>query len=190
MLRRTFLLSGFTVVLLAAGSAIGFGHATVSSAGGFPWTSTTPTPAPALPGNEASPPGGLGNTKRDLEATYGATDGLQGTMLSYRSGSLAASFTLDRATSLLVNFGNPPVTDLGIARGRVQAFMPLDSTLVGTIGAGANRVAEIYHSDRLATKVVAPHASDPSGQFVVIYQSDSSGAITQALLAIGSAPTA
>src|SRR5215472_1217442 len=121
MLRRTFLVSGFTVVLLAAGSAIGLGHATVSFAGGFPWTPTTPTPTPALPGNEASPPGGLGNTKGDLEATYGTTDGLQGTMLSYRRGALAASFTRDRATSLLVNFGSPPVTDLGIARGRVQA---------------------------------------------------------------------
>src|SRR5439155_26188382 len=120
MRRRTFILSGFSFLLLAGGSAAGLVHASVPSNGAFPWTPTSATPTPTISGNEPSPPGGIGNTRSDLEQVYGSASGLRGTMVSFSNGGVAASFTVDRAYSLLVSFGGVPVTDLDVARARIQ----------------------------------------------------------------------
>jgi hypothetical protein len=188
MRRRTFVLSGVGFILLATGSAAGLAHASVASIGPFPWAPPASMAVPTISPNEPSPPGGIGNSLKDLEQTYGSPDGLQGTMISFRKGAIAATFTVQRATSVFVSFGNTPVPELEIARGRIQGLLPPDSTLVGTVGAGPGRVADIYHSNRLASKMPAGPASPRPGQFVVVYQSDSTGAFTQALLTVGGVP--
>lgn len=185
MLRRTFLLSGFSIVLVAAGSAAGLAHPSVDAANVLPWTPISARPTPTVEPDEASLPGGLGNTRADLEHQYGAPKGLKGTMVAYRQGTIAVSYVDERATAILVSFSGEALTDLGAARAKVKDLLPLGSSLVGTLGAGPNRVADIYQSARLGELVRPPHLEEPSGQFVVIYQSDNRGAITQALLAVG-----
>lgn len=188
MLRRTFLLTGFSTLALAAGSAVGLTRTSVTAAGAFPWTPTSSTPTPTINANQVSPPGGLGNTRSDLESTYGNPDGLKGTMVSFQNGSVAASFEASRAIQLLITF-NAPVGDLDQARARIKILVPDDSTPVGTMDVGATRVADIFHSTRLQQRVFMPTPGAPSGQYVVVYEPDSTGAIKAALLSVGNVPS-
>lgn len=172
---------------VAAGSAVGLTRASVTASGPFPWTPTSSTPTPVVSSNQVSFPGGLGNTRTDLEKTYGRAHGLKGTMFSFRNGAIAATFSGSRATQILVTFA-APVADLDQARAQVKSFAPPDGVLLGTMDVGPNRVADIFHSDRMAAQIVALHPSDPSGQYVIIYEADKTGAIKDALLAVGSVP--
>lgn len=175
-------------MVVAAGSAVGLTRASVTATGAFPWTPTSSTPTPVVRSNQVSFPGGLANTRTDLEKTYGRPRGLKGTMFSFRDGAIAATFSGSRATQILVTFATP-VTDLDQARTRVKAFAPPDSVLLGTMDVGPSRVADIFHSDRLASQLVALHPNDPSGQYVIIYEADKTGAIKDALLAVGGVPS-
>lgn len=186
MLRRTFLICGLSLIAVAAGSAAGLTRTSVTAAGPFPWTPTSSTPTPVVSANQVSAPGGLGNTRTDFEETYGTPTGLQGTMVAFRDGAVAATFDGSRATRVLITFAKP-VDDLDRARAQVKPLAPPDATLVGTMQVGANRVADLFHSARLATQVVAP-LHTPSGQYVVVYLSDNSGAIKQVLLSVGRVP--
>lgn len=169
---------------VAAGGAMGITRNPVTAAAPFPWTPTSSPIGATLAASQVSPIGGLGNTQADLEQTYGDPDGLQGTMLSYHHGAIAATYSGARATRIYVQFDSP-IEDLDRARVRTKALAPPDGKLIGTMDVGPNRVADLFHSDRLAQKVAPPHPDDPPGQYVVIYDCDSTGTIKDALLAVG-----
>lgn len=137
--------------------------------------------------DEPSPHGGLGNTRDDVESAYGVPGGLQGTMISYQNGHYAATYLNGRATALLVSFARSPTT-VANARKAARALIPTDSVYVGTLSAGSGRVADVYQSARLGSRVDAPTPDVPSGQFVVIYDTDRSGAVKNVLLSVGGIP--
>lgn len=146
--------------------------------------STSPTPSSS---DEPSPPGGLGNRRGDLEKVYGGPTGLQGTMIAYHAGQYAATYVDNRATAVLVSYATGPVA-LATARKRTRSLMPRDAVFVGTLGDGPSRIADVYQSARLGAKVVSSSPGVPTGQFVVVYESDSSGAVKDVLLTVGQVP--
>lgn len=188
MIRRSFLLSGSAFVVVAAASLAGWGNAGLSAAR-LPWTPTASARLTAAP-DEPSPPGGLGNRRADLERVYGPPTGLRGTMLAYQNGAFAAGYRGDRATSLLLSFRPAHLSPLAAARQRVRSLLPPDSRLIGTMGAGPNRTADVYASHRLARKLGADAPTgEPNGRFVVIYQTDRAGNAESVLLNVGGIPT-
>jgi hypothetical protein len=188
MVRRTFLLTSASFLLIAAGSTLGLTHASESSAGLEATSSLATTTTPAPNPEDPSPPGGLGNRRADLEKLYGQPTGLRGTMIAYQKGAPAVTYRQDRASALLVSFDATSRVSLEQARTRIQGLLPPDRVPIGVLGAGVGRTADMYHSDRLATKLAPPSASDPPGEFVVIYESGTTGAIEAALLAVGGIP--
>lgn len=190
MRRRTVIVAGASVVSSLASSALRFTRATASASGSTPWTGPTAAPTPALSPDQVSPPGGLGNTRRDVEKIFGPPTGLQGTMIAYQNGTRAATFDRDRAAAILISFGGARGATFDQARTAIATVLPLDRTAIGTIGAGPNRVAELYQSARLASKLAPPTAKVQPGQFVVVYESNLSGGIGSALAIVGDIPKA
>jgi hypothetical protein len=185
--RRYLLVIGSIALLLAVG-----GLASSARALDFlnpPTSAITPTPsATPADANEPSPSLGLGNTRESIERTIGKPTGLTGTMLAYAGGKVAVTYQQGRATGVLVNFGKDHAT-LDTARGQVQAMLPSDRILIGTMAAGANRVADVYQSTRLGSTTSLATPSPSPGQFVVVYEDDGTGRIRDALLVIGGIPT-
>src|SRR5205085_6245823 len=97
---------------MTAIAVVATSHASRASAGSFPWAPTAALSKPSIGPDEVSPAGGLGNTRQDLERSYGAPSGLLGTMVGYKGGAYAASYNQNRAVHLLVNFGG--VTNAGL----------------------------------------------------------------------------
>jgi hypothetical protein len=187
MHRRTFLVAGASIVVALTSNVLGFTRVTASSSPILPWSVPAQPPTVALPADDVSPPGGLGNSRDDFEKVNGTPTGLQGTMIAYQNGSRAASFNQDRTSGIFLSFGDGKSATFDEARAVVATMLPTDRTAVGTISAGPNRVAEVYHSDRLAGKVAPPTKSVP-GQFVVVYESDASGKVSSVLAMVGDVP--
>jgi hypothetical protein len=186
MLRRTFLVAGLGLAIVAVGRADSFASTRAEESGEASFFGLPGPEVAVIDGNQASLSGGLGNTRSDIDEAYGQPQGLLGTMLSYRDGAIGVRFTQERATAILVRLSDPPTNDVDLAREKVRALAPPDSVLIGTMGAGPNRIADLYESARLATKVVAPGVSESGGRFVAIYQGYSTGVLTQVLIAVGS----
>ena len=188
-MRRKLLLAG--VLLACVGLASVFIFSGISPALALRVSTEAPTSTPtatAAPG-EPSPPGGLGNTRADVEKVLGRPTGLKGTMIAYGEGTAAVSYTDGRAVGILVPFDIPPASTLAARRKAVQRYLPTDGVFVGTMAAGPGRTADVYRSQRLADKVAPPNSQDPKGQFVVIYEFDQSGTLKDALLSVGGIPT-
>jgi len=150
-----------------------------------------PTAVPTDP-REPSPPGGLGNTRGDLERVYGTPTGLRGTMIAYRNGTYAATYAGGRAQAVLLSFdsiadGGRPT--LEAARQRAQRLIPLDSIFIGTLRAGPDRIADVYRSARLGALLDMPHRSAASGQFAVVYEIDAASTVRMVLLTASALPT-
>jgi hypothetical protein len=113
---------------------------------------------------------------------------MAGTMIAYDGGKLAVAYQQGRATGVLISFARERAT-LEAARGKVQAMLPTDRILVGTMAAGANRVADVYQSSRLGATAPKATPTATPGQFVVVYEDDGTGAIREALVLIGDVPS-
>ncbi len=188
-MRRRLLLP--IIAVLAAGLATGGIHVVRDDPVPPLVGRVVPTAVPADP-REPSPPGGLGNTRGDLERVYGTPTGLRGTMIAYRNGTYAATYAAGRAQAVLLSFdsladGGRPT--LEVARQRAQRLIPLDSVFIGTLRAGPDRIADIYRSARLGTLLEAPHLSAASGQFAVVYETDAASTVRMILLTAGPLPT-
>jgi hypothetical protein len=179
-----FLVFAF-VGLLLVGFATGIARgASVFVAASPPSVQSTPTPSDP---NEPSPDFGLGNTRTTIERILGSPSGLKGTMISYEGGNVAFSYQDGRASGVLIAMsGNDGTLDR--ARQKVQAILPTDRVLVGTMDAGAHRIADVYESARLGALAAPPTPSATRGQFVVIYEDDGKGTIQDALLLVGDVP--
>lgn len=189
MLRRTFVFAAASVVVSLASGTRRFTRATASSSPGLPWSTPIAAPTPSIPADQVSPPGGLGNPRGDFEKMYGRPTGLQGTMIAYQNGARAATFERNRTAAIFLSFGGAKHVTFDQARAAIATLLPADRTAIGTIGAGPNRVAEVYQSARLATKI-APTTKAQPGQFVVVYESDATGAIGSVLALVGDVPKA
>jgi hypothetical protein len=108
-------------------------------------------------------------------------------MLSYLGGKYSFTFQGGRAVGVLVNLANEQA-GLDQARREVQAMLPTDRVLVGTMGSGPNRVEDIYQSARIGAKNPTPSTTVPNNQFVVVYEDDGTGVIRDALLLVGDIP--
>jgi hypothetical protein len=187
MLRRTLIAAGASVVIITGCQAMGLSVPNLSSARLLNLPGSTPT-ATAVASKEPSPSGGLGNSRSDLDAAYGSPNGLRGTMLSYAGGTRAVSYVDNKAEGILLTFSASDPPGLPDARKRVTSLLPLDAAFDGTVGAGPHRVADLYHSTRLASIAMPATPTARPGQFVVVFESDPKGAIRTALVAIGSVP--
>lgn len=190
MLRRVVILGAAVLLMIAIGGAVQFGYVSPTVAlsiapNAAALTSPTSTPVSS---NQPSPPGGLGNSRDDLEKAYGSPTGLQGTMIAYREGKYAATYVDGRATSVLVSYPTAPPS-LEASRAAMRSLLPTDSVFIGTLGAGPSRIADVYQSARLGARVAPPVAGTPRGQFVVVYETDRSGAVKDALLTVGPIPS-
>lgn len=183
MNRRILPLIGLSLALVLV-SVVMLDRATEIAA----WYPTSePTLTPPDPSAQPSPAGGIGNERSDIEAVYGIPSGLRGTMIGYQNGSIGVSYTDGRATALLLPLTATPNPHLAEAHRAVQSLLPSDVVFVGTMSAGLNRTAEIYHSARLGAALATP------GQITVIYEMNDAGVVSQALITLGSAtatPTA
>jgi hypothetical protein len=130
----------------------------------------------------------LGDTRTTIERALGPPTGLSGTMIAYAGGKLAIAYQQNRAAGVLVSFAdNHP--NLTAARSKVQVMLPGDRVLVGTMAAGAHRIADVYQSARLGTDSALATPTATPGQFVVVYEDDGTGAIRDALVVVGDVPT-
>lgn len=185
-MRRSLLFLGVGLFLVAVGSTVKFAQINPSLAlyaEAVPTTSST-----AKVASEPSPPGGLGNTRNNLEKLYGQPTGLQGTMTAYHNGKEAATYTNGRATALLLTFSANRPTSLAAGRKATQPFRPGDSEFIGTLSDGPNRTADVYRSQALGKYVAPPSPKDPRGQYVIIYEFDQTGSVKDVLLTVGSIP--
>jgi hypothetical protein len=146
------------------------------------------TATPSVTGSDSSTRVTLGDPRSAIERALGPPTGLSGTMIAYSGGKLAIAYQQDRAAGVLVSFANDH-SDLAAARGRVQTMLPSDRVLVGTMAAGANRIADVYQSARLSTDSALATPTSTPGQFVVVYEEDGTGAIRDALVVVGDIPT-
>jgi hypothetical protein len=182
--RPIFLVFAFVGLLLV-------GFATGVARGASSFVAASPRPAQPSPTasdpNEPSPDYGLGNTRASIERALGNPTGLKGTMIAYQGGNLAISYQDGRASGVLIAIPRTSCT-LDAARQKVQAVLPADRVLVGTMEAGAHRVADVYDSARLGTFAAPPATTATRGQFVVIYEDDGNGSIQDALLLVGDLP--
>jgi hypothetical protein len=190
MLRRVELLGATVLLMIAIGMAVLFSRVSPTAAfpdslSVIPRPTATSTPAST---DEPSPPGGLGNSRDDLESVYGSPTGLEGTMTAYRDGKYAATYVDERAMAILVNYQDAPLA-LAAARKAVHALLPSDSVFVGTLSAGPSRIADVYQSSRLGEKVAPPTEGVPRGQFAVIYETDRSDLVRGILLRVGRLPS-
>lgn len=186
MLRRATILAVLVLLLAAVATAAQVSHVSPTdalsispSARSRPMATST-----AVASNEPSPPGGLGNTRIDLETVYGDPTGLQGTMIAYHKGRYAATYVNRRATAILVSYGSAP-SSLAMARKAAAALIPSDSVFVGTLNAGPSRIADVYQSKKLGEKVAPPTDGVPRGQFAVVYETDRSAGVKNVLLTVG-----
>ncbi len=190
MLRRATIFAALALLLAAIAGSARVGRVSptdalsISSMAG-PRPSATSTAAGA---DEPSPPGGLGNTRDDLEQIYGVPTGLQGTMIAYHDGRFAATYVNGRATAILVSYGSAP-SKLSTARAGTKALIPSDSVFVGTLSAGPSRIADVYRSKRLGEKVPPPASGVPRGQFAVVYEMDRTAGVEHVLLTVGAVPS-
>ena len=185
-MHRKLLLAG--VLLACVGLASVFIFSGISPALALRAPTETPRPSPTAAPDEPSPPGGLGNTRADVEKVLGSPTGLKGTMIAYGEGSAAVNYADGRAIGILVPFDTPLASTLAARRKAVQRYLPTDSVFIGTMAAGPGRTADVYQSQRLAKKVTPPNSQDPKGQFVVIYEFNQSGTLKDALLSVGGIP--
>lgn len=183
MIRRYLIPVALGLVLVTV-SALWFSGASITSA--FNQSAAASTPAALV--DEPAPAGGIGNTRSNIEQVYGQPTGLTGTMIGYKNGQDAATYTHDRATSLLVSFPGQDQLTLQAAHSRIQSLLPTDVSFVGTLSVGSNRTAEIYNSSRLAKYVPSTDPKVPAGVIAVVYQTDAQGHVTQALLNVGGLP--
>jgi hypothetical protein len=189
MPRRIWIVIAAGVLVVVSLAGFGLSHASLVSAGYLPWTPIAEVSTPVPDPNQPSPDGGLGNTRANIERVDGSPTGLHGTMIAYQSGQVAITFTNDRATSVFVDLSAKPITSLDQARAQIANLLPADRTLVGTLGAGPNRIAEIYQSASLARLCPAPSPKDAPGQIEVVYDSTPSNGIQAILLSVGTPPS-
>jgi len=183
MIRRYLVPVAFSLVLVTV-SALWFSGASITSA----FNQSGPAASTAASTREPAPAGGIGDTRANLEKVYGQPTGLTGTMIGYENGKTAATYTNDRATSLLLAFPGQDNVSLPAAHARIQSLLPTDVQFVGTMSVGSNRTAEIYNSNRLATDVPSTDPKAPAGVIAVVYQTDGQGHVTQVLLNVGGLP--
>jgi hypothetical protein len=184
--RTLFMLVACVLCLIVAG--IGSSARTIDRAANgksSPAMTVTPTKVNVA---DASPRVALGDTQASIEQSIGPPTGLSGTMLAYAGGKLAVAYQQGHATGVLVSFGNDHPT-LDNARGKVQAMLPTDRILVGTMAAGANRIADVYQSAHLKAHATLATPTATPGQFVVVYEDDGTGAVRDALVLLGDVPT-
>ncbi|HVC33778.1 MAG TPA: hypothetical protein VNL16_09740 [Chloroflexota bacterium] len=188
MLRRVVIFCAAALLLIAIAGTVQLGQVDPTVAlslallAGPP---AIPTPTPAA-SDEPSPRGGLGNSRKDVEAAFGLPTGLQGTMIAYRDGQYAATYADGRATAILVSFADSPRT-LAVARKATHAYIPDDSRFIGTLSAGPSRIADVYQSARLGARV-APIGGTPRGQFAVVYETTGPDAVKDVLFIVGQIP--
>src|SRR5579884_2020822 len=190
MLRRATIFAA--LALLVAAIVVSARVGSVSPTDAFslsPMAGPRPTATrTATASDEPSPPGGLGNTRDDLEQIYGAPTGLQGTMTAYHDGRYAATYVNGRATAILISYGTG-APRLASARNGARSLIPSDSVFVGTLSAGPSRIADVYRSRKLGEKVAPPTSGVPRGQFAVVYEIDRAAGVEHVLLTVGPVPS-
>jgi sortase (surface protein transpeptidase) len=144
----------------------------------------TPTPVPTPFAGEPSLPGGLGNTRVDLERTFGyATGETSGKLVVFRQPGREehVRFTADPPRALLVaTFLDSSVSfDAAVAQSR--KLFPTDSH-PRTSGPEGNSQ---FIVERFSSANLGQVLDGSSGDFTVIYTRDSKGAINGIVLGLG-----
>ncbi len=144
----------------------------------------TSTPVPTPFAGEPSLPGGLGNTRANLEKTFGQAGGETGGKLvvfRHQGGEVHVQFSPDPPRARLVaEVLNPPLAFDAAVR-EARKLFPNDAQPRTSAPEGnAQFVVERFTSSQLAQAL-----SLPSGDFSVIYTKNPAGAITNIELGLG-----
>ena len=149
-----------------------------------PTATPPPPPTPTPFAGEPSLPGGIGNTRPDLEHALGyATGETSGKLVVFRQPGreVHVQFTPDPARASLVSvlYQTPVSFDAAVAESR--KLLPADTQprAAGPEG-NAQFIVERFSSQHLATVLGLD-----SGNFSIVYTRDAKGAITSLILAPG-----
>jgi LPXTG-site transpeptidase (sortase) family protein len=155
-------------------------NATATAVALLPTASPVPTPY----AGEPSLPGGLANTRVNLEKAFGQAGGETGGKLvvfRHQGGEIHVHFGPDPPRAQLVaEFLNPPLSFDAAVR-EARNLFPTDAQPRTTTPEGnAQFVVERFTSNQLAQAL-----STASGNFSVIYAKNPAGAITSIVLGVG-----
>jgi hypothetical protein len=171
-------------------------QAAPAASAGTPTAAASPTPFAGQVANA----GGLGNTRSDFDAAYGAASGeTPEHLVVYRKGSFEyhVGFAPDingrAALVVLLPQQNQTLT-LEQAQAEAHKLLPKDAQPPNPTAEGSNQfVVERYTSQTLA-QALPPEAFTPGngqpGQFLLVYVRDQQGRITRAILGPGNDPNA
>ncbi len=144
----------------------------------------TATPVPTPFAGEPSLPGGIGNTRANLETAFGQATGETGGRLvvfHHPGGEVHVHFTPDPPRAQLVaEFLNPPLAFDAAVR-EVRKLIPSDTQPRTSAPEGNAQ----FVVERFTSKQLAQALSLPSGDFSVIYTKNPAGAITAIQLGLG-----
>jgi hypothetical protein len=160
-----------------------------------PSPSASPSPLAAAGGasDQVSLEGGLGNTRANLDAAYGASTGqLPGALVVYRKGGdvqYQVNFTTDQPRAAIITevdqSGSPWTMDT--ATGESRKLFPRDSQPHGAAPeTTSRRTLERFHSRSLGQAIPAvPALGGKPGDFLVIYEKDEQGRVTRIVVGVG-----
>ncbi|MBV9355888.1 MAG: hypothetical protein JO023_10215 [Chloroflexi bacterium] len=160
-----------------------------------PSPSASPSPQAAAGGafDHASPSGGLGNTRGNVDTAFGTSTGeLPGALVVYRKGGdvqYRVTFTTDRPRAAIiaeVEQAGPPWT-MDTATGESRKLFPRDSQPRGAAPeTSGQRTLERFHSSWLAQAMpVEPALGGTPGDFLVVYEKNDQDQVTDIVVGIG-----
>ncbi len=158
-----------------------------------------PTPGSVPASGQISPPGGLGNTQEDIQATYGPPTGeTQRGLVVYRKGTTEhrVGYTVAPRRAVMVAEVLPPNGPLALdaAQAESRKLIPWDTQPRAPRPEGnADFVVERFTSPALA-QVIPPglvgEVGVNPGDFVVVYAKNGQGQIARIVVGAGDDPKA
>ncbi|HEY2593341.1 MAG TPA: sortase [Chloroflexota bacterium] len=144
----------------------------------------TATPVPTPFAGDPSQPGGIGNTRTNLEKAFGQASGeTSGKLVVFHhsGGDMHVQFTPDPPRAQLVSeVLNPPLA-LDAARNEARKLLPTDTQSRTAAPEGNAQIVV----ERFTSALLGQALSVPSGDFSVIYTKNSAGAITAIDMGLG-----
>jgi LPXTG-site transpeptidase (sortase) family protein len=157
-------------------------------------TPVAPTPTPTPFAAEVAPPGGLGNTRRDVDRTFGPPRGeTSGKLVVYKAGpaEMHVWYSPDPPRAAAVVVVEPTAAPLSLEAAIAQSrpLLPLDTQPRAPRPEGnADYVVERFTSPTLAKALpdgLFEAGNAQPGDFLVVYEKNAQGAVRRVVVGIG-----